>query len=70
MLDHSEPSGAKVNVLNSCALFLVDATQHPGDRQQRSTPRPSSKQRSAASAGRGRGPVACPYPATAFQAPW
>jgi hypothetical protein len=35
MFDPSEPFGSKVNVLNSCALFLVDATstQATGSRQ-------------------------------------
>ena len=42
MFDHSEPFGAKVNVLNSCASFLVDATstQATGSRQYTA---PSSK---------------------------
>ena len=35
MFDHSDPLGARVNVLNNCALFLVEAisTQATGSRQ-------------------------------------
>src|ERR1700761_9444152 len=59
MFDHSEPFGSKVNVLNSCALFLVDAisTQATGSRQYTA---PSSRMTVGTTAARWSLPLRLP----------